>query len=69
MRLEADAVEGLLLGKELLADGEERLGLGVDALDVVVVNVELDVGRGSVRVVELRSAGTRVDFELTAMPM
>jgi len=69
VRLEADAVEGLLLGKELLADGEERLGLGVDALDVVVVNVELDVGRGSVRVVELRSAGTRVDFELTAMPM
>jgi len=55
VRLEADAVEGMSFGQELLCEGDVCCGLVVDRLDVVVVNVKLDIGRGGVDVVELMS--------------
>lgn len=55
VRLEANTVEGLALREQGLGDVNQRLGLGVDPLNVVVVDVKLDVGRGSVGVVKLSS--------------
>lgn len=52
VRLKADTVQGCAGGEELLGNGQQRLGLCVHALEVVVVDVQLDVGRGGVRVLE-----------------
>jgi hypothetical protein len=51
--LEADTMEGSILVEKTLGEREERFGLVVDAFDVVVVDVELDVRRGGVGVLEL----------------
>lgn len=46
-------MEGSILVEKTLGEREERFGLVVDAFDVVVVDVELDVRRGGVGVLEL----------------
>ncbi len=53
--LKADAVERRALGEQLVGQRGHRLRLGVDTLNVVVVDVQPDVGRRGVRVVELRT--------------
>lgn len=51
--LEPDAVEGVALVQQLFGETGKGLGLVVDGLNVVVVDVELDVGSRGVGVVQL----------------
>jgi hypothetical protein len=67
--LKTDAMQRLALVQQLFGDGSVSLGLVVDRLDVVVVDVELDVWGRGVGVVKLCASQSYSGSPASWLPM